>query len=52
MIGKVVLSVVDSLICVVLNVGEKHMLYREPVGAAECRVYNVISEVSHKSRSL
>jgi hypothetical protein len=36
MIGKVVLSVVDSLICVVLNVGEKHLLYREPVRTTEC----------------
>jgi len=36
MTGKVVLSVADSLMCVVLNVGEKHMLYRESVGTTEC----------------
>ena len=36
MTGKVVLSVVDSLMCVVLNVGEKQMLYRESVFTTEC----------------
>jgi len=34
--GKVVLSVVDSIMCVVLKVREKHMLYMESVCSTKC----------------
>jgi hypothetical protein len=50
MVGNVVISEVDVLTYVVLSVAEKHVSYREYVGATECTVINEVPHAKNRGR--